>query len=144
TYSGHPVCAAVALKNLELLQSEGVVARVRDDLGPYLAGRWKALEAHPLVGEARSLGLIGALELVDPASGERFDASLGVGTLCRDFSFAGGLVMRSVGDTMIISPPLVITRDEIDELIEKARGALDDTLARLTDPILHKQEESLS
>ena len=144
TYSGHPVCAAVALKNLELLQAEGVVARVRDDLGPYLAGRWKALEAHPLVGEARSLGLIGALELVDPASGERFDASRGVGTLCRDLCFAGGLVMRSVDDTMIISPPLVITRDEIDELIEKARRALDDTLARLTDPIIHQQEESLS
>ncbi len=144
TYSGHPVCAAVALKNLELLEAEGVVDRVRNDLGPYLAGRWKALEAHPLVGEARSLGLIGALELVDPASGERFDESLGVGTLCRDLCFAGGLVMRSVGDTMIISPPLVITRAEIDELIEKAQAALDDTLARLGDPITDNQEESLS
>ncbi len=143
TYSGHPVCAAVAQRNLELLEAEGVVARVRDEIGPYLASRWQALEAHPLVGEARSLGLIGALELVDPASGERFDASRGVGTLCRDLCFAGGLVMRSVGDTMIISPPLVISRDEIDELIDKARAALDATLARLSDPRPDPQEESL-
>ncbi|MFB9147935.1 aspartate aminotransferase family protein [Halomonas alkalicola] len=146
TYSGHPVCAAVAQRNLELLEAEGLVDRVRDEIGPYLASRWKALEAHPLVGEARSLGLIGALELVDPATGERFAESRGVGTLCRDLCFAGGLVMRSVGDTMIISPPLVISRDEIDELIDKARAALDATLARLaepqSDPRPDPQEES--
>lgn len=143
TYSGHPVCAAVAQRNLELLEAEGVVDRVRDEIGPYLAGRWKALEAHPLVGEARSLGLIGALELVDPASGERFPEARGVGTLCRDLCFAGGLVMRSVGDTMIISPPLVISREEIDELIAKARRALDATLARLADTTTDNQEKSL-
>ncbi|WP_444984772.1 aspartate aminotransferase family protein [Halomonas mongoliensis] len=143
TYSGHPVCAAVAQRNLELLEAEGLVDRVRDEIGPYLAGRWKALEAHPLVGEARSLGLIGALELVDPATGERFDESLGVGTLCRDLCFAGGLVMRSVGDTMIISPPLVISPAEIDELIEKAHRALDATLARLADTTTDHQEECL-
>ncbi|WP_445003241.1 aspartate aminotransferase family protein [Halomonas mongoliensis] len=143
TYSGHPVCAAVAQRNLELLEAEGVVERVRDEIGPYLARRWKALEAHPLVGEARSLGLIGALELVDPESGERFDESLGVGTLCRDLCFAGGLVMRSVGDTMIISPPLVISPAEIDELIEKAHRALDATLAWLADTTTDHQEECL-
>lgn len=143
TYSGHPVCAAVAQRNLELLEDEGVVDRVRDEIAPYLAGRWKALEAHPLVGEARSLGLIGALELVDPASGERFPEARGVGTLCRDLCFAGGLVMRSVGDTMIISPPLVISREEIDELIAKARRALDATLSRLADTTTDNQEKSL-
>ncbi|MBB3329962.1 putrescine aminotransferase [Halomonas campaniensis] len=146
TYSGHPACAAVALRNLELMEAEGVVQRVRDDVGPYLAERWAALAGHPLVGEARSLGLIGALELVDPASGERFDSARGVGPLCRDLCFAGGLVMRSVGDTMIISPPLVISHAEIDELMEKARAALDATLARLatpTTPTTPKQEESL-
>ncbi|WP_129140065.1 aspartate aminotransferase family protein [Modicisalibacter coralii] len=131
TYSGHPTCAAVALKNLELLEAEGVVERVRDDLGPYLAERWASLATHPLVGEARSLGLIGALELFDAASGERFDKTLAVGGHCRDASFARGLVMRSVGDTLIISPPLVITREQIDELVSLARQALDDTLAYL-------------
>lgn len=143
TYSGHPACAAVALRNLELMEAEGVVQRVRDDVGPYLAERWAALADHPLVGEARSLGLIGALELVDPATGERFDSARGVGSLCRDLCFAGGLVMRSVGDTMIISPPLVISHAEIDELMEKARAALDATLARLATPTTPKQEESL-
>ncbi|MBY5942736.1 aspartate aminotransferase family protein [Halomonas sp. DP5N14-9] len=133
TYSGHPVCAAVALKNLELMQAEGVVERVRDDLGPYLATHWKSLESHPLIGEARSLGLIGALEIVaDKDSGKRFDKSLAVGNLCRDICFETGLVMRSVGDTMVISPPLVISHDEIDELVRLAREALDETLRRLT------------
>ncbi|MFW3616110.1 aspartate aminotransferase family protein [Billgrantia antri] len=131
TYSGHPACAAVALKNLELMQAEGIVERVRDDVGPYLAERWATLTGHPLVGEARSLGLIGALELVDPATGERFAKSLGAGTLCRDICFDHGLVMRSVGDTMIISPPLVITRAEIDELVRLACEALDETARRL-------------
>ncbi|MEQ5801691.1 aspartate aminotransferase family protein [Halomonas sp. H10-9-1] len=141
TYSGHPTCAAVALKNLELMEAEGVVERVRDDLGPYLAKRWRELAEHPLVGEARSLGLIGALELIDPASGQRFDKALGVGNLCRDLCFASGLVMRSVGDTMIISPPLVITHAEIDELVDKARAALDATLGRLAETTTDQQQE---
>ncbi|MDN3555573.1 aspartate aminotransferase family protein [Halomonas maura] len=135
TYSGHPACAAVALRNLELLEAEGIVERVRDDLGPYLAERWAALGDHPLVGEARSLGLMGALELVaDKATGKRFDKALSAGNLCRDICFATGLVMRSVGDTMIIAPPLVITRDEIDELVRLARRALDETARRLAEP----------
>ncbi|CAH1043112.1 aspartate aminotransferase family protein [Halomonas sp. TD01] len=141
TYSGHPVCAAVALKNLELLESEQVVEKVRDELGPYLAKRWQELAEHPLVGEARSLGLIGALELVaDKNTGERFDKSLSAGNLCRDLCFESGLVMRSVGDTMVMSPPLIITRDEIDELVSKARLALDKTAEKLA--ITHPMESA--
>jgi len=132
TYSGHPVCAAVALENLRLMKSEGVVEQVRQVTGPYLAKRWKALERHPLIGEARSLGLIGALEIVaDKATGARFDKSLKAGETCRDICFELGLVMRSVGDTMIISPPLVITEAQIDELIALATAALDETARRL-------------
>ncbi|MGP5561785.1 aspartate aminotransferase family protein [Vreelandella alkaliphila] len=141
TYSGHPVCAAVALKNLELLESERVVEKVRDELGPYLAKRWQELAEHPLVGEARSLGLIGAIELVaDKRTGERFDKSLSAGNLCRDLCFEHGLVMRSVGDTMVMSPPLIITRDEIDELVSKARLALDKTAEKLA--ITHPMESA--
>ncbi len=141
TYSGHPVCAAGALKNLELLESEQVVEKVRDELGPYLAKRWQELAEHPLVGEARSLGLIGALELVaDKNTGERFDKSLSAGNLCRDLCFESGLVMRSVGDTMVMSPPLIITRDEIDELVSKARLALDKTAEKLA--ITHPMESA--
>ncbi|WP_035575166.1 aspartate aminotransferase family protein [Modicisalibacter zincidurans] len=132
TYSGHPACAAVALRNLELMEAENVVARVRDELGPYLARRWAELGEHSIVGEARSLGLIGALELVaDKASGERFARTLAAGNLCRDLCFQNGLVMRSVGDTMIISPPLVIRHEQIDELVALARRALDETARRL-------------
>ncbi|WP_083007301.1 aspartate aminotransferase family protein [Halomonas sp. GT] len=141
TYSGHPVCAAVALKNLELLESEQVIEKVRDELGPYLAKRWQELAEHPLVGEARSLGLIGALEIVaDKNTGERFDKSLSAGNLCRDLCFESGLVMRSVGDTMVMSPPLIITRDEIDELVNKARLALDKTAEKLA--ITHPMESA--
>ncbi|WP_136249199.1 aspartate aminotransferase family protein [Halomonas borealis] len=144
TYSGHPACAAVALKNLRLMEAEGVVERVRDDVGPYLAERWAELARHPLVGEARSLGLIGALEIVaDKASGERFDKSLSAGNLCRDICFETGLVMRSVGDIMVISPPLVITREEIDELVRLAWAALDETARRLVaqGATIHATEE---
>ena len=133
TYSGHPTCAAVALRNLELLEEEGVVDNVRDNLAPYLAKRWAELAEHPIVGEARSVGLMGALELVaDKTTNARFDKSLSAGNVCRDICFDSGLVMRSVGDIMVISPPLVITREQIDELVELARRALNETAARLT------------
>ncbi|MCC7121879.1 MAG: aspartate aminotransferase family protein [Gammaproteobacteria bacterium] len=132
TYSGHPTCCAVAERNIRILRDERLVERVREDTGPYLQRRWRELADHPLVGEARGIGFIGALELVkDKATRERF-APLGeVGTLCRDFCFANGLVMRAVWDTMIISPPLVMTHAEIDELVSRARRCLDLTAGAL-------------
>jgi putrescine aminotransferase len=132
TYSGHPTCCAVAERNIRIIRDEKLVERVRDDTGPYLQCRWRELGEHPLVGEARGIGFIGALELVkDKATRERF-APLGeVGTICRDFCFANGLVMRAVWDTMIISPPLVMTHAEIDELIARARHCLDLTARQL-------------
>ncbi|QEA37976.1 aspartate aminotransferase family protein [Pistricoccus aurantiacus] len=141
TYSGHPTCAAVALRNLELLEEEGVVDNVRDNLAPYLAKRWAELAEHPIVGEARSVGLMGALELVaDKTTNARFDKSLSAGNVCRDICFDSGLVMRSVGDIMVLSPPLVITREQIDELVDLARRALDETAARLA----HAQQKELA
>ena len=126
TYSGHPVACAVALANLRILEEEGLVDRVRDDIGPYLQRRWAELGNHPLVGEARGLGLIGALELVAHKASRTFFRDRGrVGTLCRDHCFANGLVMRAVRDTMIISPPLVLSHAEADELVDKAWKCLD-------------------
>jgi putrescine aminotransferase len=134
TYSGHPVACAVASANLRILRDERLVERTREETGPYLAARWRELAEHPLVGEARSVGLIGALELVrDKATRTFFDKRGEVGTICRDFCFRNGLVMRATRDTMIISPPLVITRDQIDELAEKAWRCLDLTYARCRD-----------
>ena len=128
TYSGHPVAAAVALKNIELLESEGIVERVKNETAPYLQKRWKELAAHPIVGETRGLGMVAGLELVkDKNSHERIAPDSKAGGMCRDFSMANGLIMRPCGDTMIISPPLVITKAEIDELIEKALKTLDET-----------------
>jgi len=132
TYSGHPVAAAVALANLEIMQKEGVVDRVRNDLAPYFSTRWRELGAHPLVGEARSLGLLGALELVPRKPSREFFPERGsVGTRARDISIRNGLVMRAVWDTLIAAPPLVVTRNEIDELITKAVTSLDQLHADL-------------
>ncbi|KZL04579.1 Omega-amino acid--pyruvate aminotransferase [Pseudovibrio axinellae] len=131
TYSAHPSACAAALANLEILESERLPAKVATDTGPYLAERWQTLAEHPLVGETRICGLIGALELSpDKKRRAPFEAERGtVGTICRDHCFATGLVMRHVGDTMVISPPLVISHSEVDELIEKVHRALDLTSA---------------
>ncbi len=129
TYSGHPVACAVALANLDIIEREGLVERVRNDIGPYLQQRWHSLADHPLVGETRMLGLMGALELVrskDPI--ERFDKKEGVGTRCRDILVDNGLVLRAVGDTIICAPPFTLTHDEADKLVDTARRCLDLTL----------------
>jgi putrescine aminotransferase len=126
TYSGHPAACAVALENIRILRDEGIVDRVREDTGPYFNQAWASLAEHPLVGEARSIGLMGGLEIVaDKVSRERFPKDMGAGGICRDFCFANGLVMRPVGDTMIVSPPLVMEHAHIDELVEKAWKCLD-------------------
>ena len=131
TYSGHPVAAAVALENIRILREEKIVERVKAETAPYLQKRLRELSDHPLVGEVRGVGLLGAIELVkDKATRERYTGK-GAGMICRTFCFENGLIMRAVGDTMIIAPPLVISFAQIDELIEKARKCLDLTLAQL-------------
>ncbi|KOP58389.1 MULTISPECIES: aspartate aminotransferase family protein [Pseudomonas syringae group] len=131
TYSGHPVAAAVALENIRILRQERIVERVRSETAPYLQKRLRELSDHPLVGEVRGVGLLGAIELVkDKTTRERY-TDKGAGMICRTFCFENGLIMRAVGDTMIIAPPLVISFAEIDELVSKARKCLDLTLAAL-------------
>jgi putrescine aminotransferase len=132
TYSAHPVCCAVALANLAIIERERLIEHARDTAGPYLQQRWAELAAHPLVGEARGVGLLGALELVRSKEPRTWFEPRGkVGERCRDNSIRCGLVMRATRDTMLIAPPLVISRGEIDELMEKAWRALDMTLAGL-------------
>jgi putrescine aminotransferase len=132
TYSGHPVCAAVALENIRILQDEKIVETCKNDTGPYLAKRWQELGEHPLVGEARIAGMVGALELV-PAKPERryFDERGKVGTLCRDIALKNGLILRATNDSMLLSPPLTMTRAHIDELADKAWKSLDMTAREL-------------
>ena len=130
TYSGHPVACAVGLANLRLVRELKLVQHVRDDVGPYLAEAFADLREHPLVGDAETCGLMGAVQLVkDKATGVAFPEELEIGMVCRGHCFGNGLIMRAVGDRMIIAPPLVITRAQIDEMIVLIRRCLDLTLA---------------
>ncbi|NDW52974.1 aspartate aminotransferase family protein [Aliiroseovarius sp. PrR006] len=128
TYSGHPVACAVALENLRIMEEEGIVEHVRDVAGPYLAEKWHELADHPMVGETKIVGLMASLALTpDKDARAPFAADAGtVGLIIRERSFANNLIMRHVGDRMVIAPPLVITKDEIDTLITRARKALDE------------------
>tara|TARA_R110002124_G_scaffold66769_3_gene181548 strand:+ start:15108 stop:16502 length:1395 start_codon:yes stop_codon:yes gene_type:complete len=135
TYSGHPVACAVALENLRILDEEKIVERVRDDTGPYLQEKFRSLADHPMVGEASIIGMMGSLALTPDVSARApFAADAGtVGYMVRERCFANNLIMRHVADRMIISPPLVITRGEIDVLIERAWKSLDQGMADVKD-----------
>jgi putrescine aminotransferase len=130
TYSSHPVAAAVALANLNIIESEGLVERVRNDTAPYLAKKWATLTDHPMVGEAKIVGMMGSIALTpDKAMRAKFSSQSGtVGYICRERCFANNLIMRHVGDRMIISPPLIINEEQIDLLIERAVKSLDEAM----------------
>ena len=127
TYSGHPVACAVALENLRILDEEGIVTHAKEVAAPHLAKAWASLEDHPMVAQAKAVGMMASMALSpDKASRAKFEGEGGrVGFQCLEACFANGLVMRAVGDRMIISPPLIITPDEIDTLVARARTALD-------------------
>ena len=127
TYSGHPTAAAVALKNIEIMEREDLVERVRGDVGPYLARALATLADHPLVGEARSLGLIGCVEIVSrKGTNARFGEKQGpAGLMVRDLCIQYGLMVRAVRDSIVMSPPLIISHAEIDQLVATLRRALD-------------------
>jgi putrescine aminotransferase len=127
TYSGHPVACAVALKNLEIIESEGMIDRVRDETGPYLGEALKAaLGDHSLVGEIRTFGFLAAIEVVrDKDTRERFQPAGSAPVVIRDHAIANGIMMRATMDTMIMSPPLIWTKDTIDMAVERIRKAFD-------------------
>jgi 4-aminobutyrate--pyruvate transaminase len=118
TYSGHPTCAAVALKNLELLESRNIVLHVQT-ISPRFMARLAGLSDHPLVGEARGIGLIGGCELVaDKADRLPFDPQKGVGAYCALQCQERGLIVRSLGDAVAFCPPLIITETQIDDMFD--------------------------
>ena len=128
TYSGHPAACAVALENLEIIERENILELVKNKTAPYLEERWKKLSDHPLIGEARIKGLVAAIEISNNKETRgRFSSDISAGSICRDIAISNGLVMRAVGDTMIIAPPLIISESEIDELIDKTTKTLDET-----------------
>jgi 4-aminobutyrate--pyruvate transaminase len=130
TYSAHPVPAAVALETLKIYEERDIVAMVRR-VGPRLQAAIRSHADHPLVGDARGIGLIGAVELVrNKATNEAFDPKAGVGAFLVRRAQHHGAILRSMpGDIVAFSPPLIISDAEVDELMRCFAKALDDTWA---------------
>ena len=130
TYSAHPVSAAIALEVLKLYHEGGLLANGQA-MAPRFAAGLDALRAHPLVGDARSIGLLGALELVSSKAGKtRFDPLLGVPDRIAAAAYANGLVFRAFGDGVLgFAPALSFSAGEFDLLFERLRKTLDDVLA---------------
>ncbi len=129
TFSGHPVACAVASKNLEIIEQEKLIPRVNEFGGPALAKMLAKFKDHPLVGEVRSIGLLGAIELVaDKHSRRRFADPGRVGLICRDHFFRQGFIMRAVFDTMVTAPPLIWAQTQFEEAEAAIGRALDLTL----------------
>ena len=128
TYSGHPVSAAVALRTLEIYEERKLYEHVRD-ITPQFQTRLAALGDHPLVGEARGIGLVGAVELVaNKQTKATFDASLAIGAKCMNFCQDHGLIVRAIGDAVAVCPPYIVTDEDVDEIFDLFRNGLDDTL----------------
>ncbi len=134
TYSGHPTSAAVALRNIEILEREHLVERTAQDTGPYIAKALDRLRGHPLVGEARSLGLIGGIEIVaKKGTNERFGGKEGnAGPVVRDICIRRGLMVRAIRDTIVFCPPLIITHAQLDRLVDTIHAALDEAMPILS------------
>ncbi|WP_297491858.1 aspartate aminotransferase family protein [Acidocella sp.] len=132
TYSGHPVCCAVALKNLEIIEREGLVAGAGRKGEILRAAFTEALGDHPMIGEIRGVGLIGAIELTTDRRTRKGFAKTGeAGTICRDFCIENGLIMRATRDTMLFSPPLIITEDEIATMVALFKKSVDQTYEKV-------------
>ncbi len=129
TYSGHPVCAAVAARTLELMEERHVLDHVRA-VAPRFQQRLQTFADHPLVGEARGVGLIGAVEMVaDKATKKPFPPSDGVGAYCAARAEDHGVIPRALMDSVAFCPPLIIAESEIDEMFDRFARALDETEA---------------
>ena len=137
TYSGHPVACAVALANLDILLRENLVERAAT-MGEILRAKLHAaLDDHPMVGEIRGIGLIGAIELVANKRTRRFFEKRGrIGTIARDHCIENGLIMRAVRDTLVFSPPLIISEPEIDMLVARAKKSIDQTFEKVKDEVV--------
>ena len=129
TYTGHPVCAAVALRALELMEERDLYAHA-DRVGRYFQARLRRFADHPLVGETRGVGLLGACELVaDKRTREAFPIQRGVGAYCQDRCLDHGVILRALGDTVAFCPPLIVTESDVDEILERFGRGLEETLA---------------
>ncbi len=134
TYSGHPVAAAVGIEVLNQFKQLNLIENLQNKIIPYFAKAFDSLNEHPMVGDAKSIGMVAGLELYqDKTKKQHFPSEFGVGMICREFCFRNNVVMRAVGTRMIIAPPLVLTESLIDELIIKIKKSLDDTYKYIQD-----------
>lgn len=133
TYSGHPVACAVALKNLEIIENENLIAKIKNETGPYLAQGMKRLDGHPLVGEARSKGLLAAVEIVcEKGTNKRFGGKEGkAGPIVRDICINNGLMVRGIRDSLVMCPPMIIEKNQIDFMIDTILKSLDEAIPEL-------------
>lgn len=132
TYSGHPVACAAALKNIEILEREGLIERVRDDVGPYFMEQLATLKELPTVGDIRGMHLMGCVvNVADKETREEFSEEVGIGKRISDAAEKRGLLVRPVGNLNVLSPPLTITRGEIDDLVAMLRASILDVVADL-------------
>ncbi|MGB3313883.1 MAG: aminotransferase class III-fold pyridoxal phosphate-dependent enzyme, partial [Albidovulum sp.] len=132
TYSGHPVACAAALKNIEIIEREGLLAHVRDDVGPYFIEQLRTLLDFPTVGLVRGMKLMACIMSVrDKATLELFPPEVNIGKRVSNAAEKRGLLVRPLGSLNVMSPPLTITRAEVDDLIVRLRAAMEDVLADL-------------
>ena len=126
TYGGHPLGTALGVKAIEIYEKRDIIGQVRGVM-PVFAARLEKLKEHPLVGETRWCGLVGGIEVVaDKATKRPFLPGQGVGPKCVSFLEARGAILRAIGDTISICPPMIITEAELNELFDRLEGALDD------------------
>jgi 4-aminobutyrate--pyruvate transaminase len=138
TYSGHPVTSAVALETLKIYEGDDILSHVRE-VGPRMQAGLRSFADHPLVGEVRGIGLIGAIELVaDKANRTAFDPAAGVGAFLAKRAHYHGVIIRALGDSIAFCPPLIIKEHEIDLMFERFGRALDDTAAMVRERGLAK------
>ena len=129
TYGGHPLGCALGVKAIEIYQKRDIIGHVRR-LAPTFEARIRKLEDHPLIGEGRACGLMGGVELVaDKKSKRSFDPASGVGPQAAKFAESRGAILRAIGDTIAICPPMIISETELNELFDRLEKALDDTEA---------------
>lgn len=131
TYSGHPVCAAVALETMKIYDEENIIEKVQG-VAPHFLKGLHSFADHPLVGETRGVGLVGAIQVMqDKATKKPFEASAGVGPMIANLATEEGLMLRAVGDSIAFCPPLIITETQIDEMFDCFRRGLDRALDHL-------------
>jgi 4-aminobutyrate--pyruvate transaminase len=136
TYSGHPVSSAVALETLKIYEERGILAHVRA-IAPKMQARLRQFADHPIVGEVRGIGLVGAAELVaNKATKAPFDPKAGVGAYLSKRGHHHGLIIRPIGDVIAFCPPLIINEDEIELMFDRFQIALDETYEMARDRAL--------